>query len=74
MTSTKISKCFGPFVYCKFGNFHKNFIFANSFKRHVCDVKNSRIRHDLSVNDRVISPFCEDFIFKKLHTWEVSGI
>ena len=28
-------------VYCKFGNFRENFIFANSVKRHICDVKNS---------------------------------
>ena len=26
--------------YCKFGNFRENFIFANSVKRHICDVKN----------------------------------
>ena len=25
--------------YCKFGNFHENFIFAKSFKGHICDVK-----------------------------------
>ena len=37
-------------------------------KRHICDVKNSRLRYDLpiSINDRVISPFCEDFIFAKI--------
>ena len=33
-----------PFIlganYCKFGNFRENFIFANSVKRHVWDVKN----------------------------------
>ena len=54
--------------YCKFGNFRENFIFANSVKRHICDVKLSRLGHDLliSVNDRVISPFREDFICKKL--------
>ena len=29
-----------PFLwYCKFGNFRVNFIFANSVKRHICDVK-----------------------------------
>ena len=29
------------------------FIFANSFKRHICDAKNSRLEHDfpISVND-----------------------
>ena len=26
-------------AYCKFGNFRENFIFANSVKRHICDVK-----------------------------------
>ena len=25
--------------YCKSGNFRENFIFANSVKRHTCDVK-----------------------------------
>ena len=38
---------------CKFGNFLENFIFANSVKRHICDVKIMRFGHDLliSVND-----------------------
>ena len=41
------------YMYCKFGNFRENIIFANSVKRHICDVKNLRLRHDLpiSVND-----------------------
>ena len=26
-------------VYCKYGNFHGNFIFVNSVKRHICDLK-----------------------------------
>ena len=30
--------------YCRFGNFCENFIFANSIKRHISDVKNSRLR------------------------------
>ena len=40
-------------ITCKFGNFRENFIFANSDKIHICDVKNSRVEHDLpvSVND-----------------------
>ena len=44
-------------IYCKFGNFHENFIFTNCVKRHICHVKNPRLGHDLStpVNDRVIS-------------------
>ena len=48
--------------------FRDNFIFANSVKRHICDAKNSRLTHNfhISVNDNVISPFCEDFIFTKL--------
>ena len=60
--------------YCKFGNFRENFIFANSVKRHICDARNSRLRHDIpiSVNDRVISPFREDFVFTKLRICEVS--
>ena len=43
--------------YCKFGNFHDNFIFANCIKRHSCDVKNLPLGHDLpsSVNDKMIS-------------------
>ena len=54
--------------YCKFGNFCENFIFANSIQRHICDVKNSPLGHDLpsSVKDRMISLFCEGFIFEKL--------
>ena len=60
--------------YCRFGNFRENFIFANSIKRHISDVKNSRIRQDLplSINDRVILPFREGFIFTKLRICEVS--
>ena len=56
------------FAYCKFGNFHENIIYANSVTGHICDVKNSLLGHDLaiSVNDRVTSPFHEDFIFTKL--------
>ena len=53
---------------CKSRNFRENFILANSVKRHICDVKNSLLRHDLppSINDRVISPFRDSFIFTKL--------
>ena len=51
------------FMYCRFGNFRDNFIFANSIKRHITcsDVKNSQLRQDLpiSINDRVILPFRE---------------
>ena len=56
------------YVYCKSGNFCENFNFTNSVKRHICDAKNPRLAHDLhiSVIDRVISPFREDFIFTKL--------
>ena len=31
---------------CKFINIRENFIFANSDKRHFCDVKISRLGHD----------------------------
>ena len=43
--------------YCKFGNFCEIFIFANSVKIHMCDVKYSRLGHVLpiSLNNRVIS-------------------
>ena len=52
------------FTYCKYGNFRENFIFAKSVKRHICDYQNSQLGHDLpiSVNDRAISTFREDFI------------
>ena len=45
------------------------------FKIHICEVKNSRLRHDLpiSVKDRVISPIREDFMFTKLRICQVSG-
>ena len=54
-------------IYCKFGNFREHFIFATSVKRHICDVKNSRLGYDLptSVNDRVILPFREVFFSRK---------
>ena len=57
----KASKCAS---YCKFGNFRENFIFANGVKIDICDIKKSRLGNVLpiSVNDRVISPFCEDLI------------
>ena len=53
---------------CKFGNFAGILFSRMALKRHICDVKNSRQRHDLplSVNDRVISIFHEGFIFTKL--------
>ena len=55
-------------IYCKSQSFRENFIFANSVKRHICDVKNSRQGHDLpiSVDHGVIWAFGEDFIFTKL--------
>ena len=57
--------------YCRFGNFRENFIFANSITRHISDVKNSLQRQDLpkSINDRVILPFREGFIFTKLRIY-----
>ena len=66
-----VSTCMG---YCKSGNFRENFIFANSVKRHICDVYNSGLRHDLpiSVNDRMIPSFREDFIVTKLRKCEIS--
>ena len=59
-------------VYFRFGNFRENFIFANSIKKHI--KKNSRLRQDLpiSINDRVMLPFREGFIFTKLCICEVS--
>ena len=59
--------------YCKVGIFREIVIFVNCVKRHICEVKNSRLGHDLpiSVNDKVIQPFREDFIFTKLRIREV---
>ena len=59
--------------YCRSGNFRENFIFADSIKRHVCDIKYSPLGHDLpiSVKDRIFSPFREDFVFRKLRICEV---
>ena len=48
-------------------------MFANSVKTHICDVKNRQERDLLiSVNDRVISPIREYFIFTKFRIREVS--
>ena len=46
--------------YCKFVNFRENFIFSNSVKSHICDIKYSR---PISVNDRVITSFRVFFYF-----------
>ena len=35
---------------CLSGNFRENFIFANSVKRHTCDVKNLLLGHDLNIS------------------------
>ena len=61
-------------IYCKFENFRDNFIFTNSIKRHICDVRNLQLVHDIriSVNDRVILPFREGLNFTKLHICKVS--
>ena len=55
------------FLYCRFGNFRENFIFANSSKGDISDVKNSRVRQGLpiSINDRVILPFRENTVVAK---------
>ena len=54
-----------PVVYCKLGNFCEIFIFANSVKRHICDVRNSQLRQVLPtpVSYRVILPFRKGYIF-----------
>ena len=51
--------------YCRFGNFRKNFIFVNSIKGHISDVKNLQLRQGLpiAINDRVILPFPKVFSF-----------
>ena len=38
-------------------------------KRHICDVENSRLGHDLHQKMTVISPFREGFIFVKLQSF-----
>ena len=52
-----------------FGGFGtaKSEIFVNSVKRHISNVKKSRLGHCLptSVNDRVVLPFLKGFIFTK---------
>ena len=65
VTVHRLARMLKTCVYCKFGNFRENFVFANSIKRHICNVKNSRLGQDLSwsVNDRMISLFREGFIF-----------
>ena len=35
-----VEYCYIGIRYCKFGNFRENFIFANSFKSHICDFEN----------------------------------
>ena len=52
-----------------------NLIFTNNVKIHVCDVKNSRLGHNLpaSVNDSDVN-VSRGFIFAKLRECEVSGI
>ena len=46
-------------------------IFANSIKRYISDVKNSRLRQELpiSIKDRVILPFLRGFYFHE--TWHM---
>ena len=62
-------------LYTVNSEFFERILFSrNSFKRHICDAKKSQLVQDLPilVNDRVISPFCEGFIFMKLGRCEDS--
>ena len=78
---SKMNQPIGKFIlitfvkktYCKLRNFRENFLFAKSFKSHICDVKNLRQGHDLTipVNDKVIAQKREDFIFTKLRICKV---
>ena len=54
--------------------FSREFYVGESNKRHISDVRHSQLGHDIhiSVNDRVILPFCEGFIFANLRICEVS--
>ena len=60
-------------MYCKFGNFCE-ILFSRITLKHIfamlkiCD--KGVIFPKISVNDRVISPICEDFIFTKLRIYE----
>ena len=36
--------------YCKFGNFRENFIFANSVKRQIYELKKSQVEHYLPIS------------------------
>ena len=58
----------------RFGNLRENFIFASSIKKNIRDVKNSRLWQDLPIpiNNRLILPLREGFIFTKLGICEVS--
>ena len=62
--------------YCRFGNFRENFIFTNSIKRHISDVKKWQLRQELpiSINNRVILPFREGFIFTKLRIFHENKV
>ena len=66
MSIDRVANSINKQVFCKFENFRKNFIF--------CEKHYTRLKHNLpiSVNDIVISPFREDFIFPKLSIYEVS--
>ena len=54
---------------CKFRKFRENFIFENSVKIHVCNVKNSQLVHDLptSVNGKSDFSILRGFLF-----WETT--
>ena len=79
MNQTHNTSCGSPLVYraqlyCISGNFRENLIFANSVKRHTCDVKISRLGHDLPITviDSVISRFARisfsrNFAYAKFH-------
>ena len=62
-------------MYSKFRNFCDNFIFANSFKRQFCQVKNVRPLHDLPalVEDKGFLHFRE-FFFRNFADAEFSEI
>ena len=66
-------------MYCKFGNFRKNFIFTKSIKTHTCDIKNSRQGRDLhiSVNYREISPITHMIMISNQiikYSWQVAPV
>ena len=70
-SSNKVIESYNKIKCYRFGNFRENFIFANSIKRHISDVKYLRLRQDLliSIHDRGNLPLREGCICTKLRIY-----